>query len=179
VSSAFKEDDWDEFGLNGKYFASIRELGDNFAISATVDNEENVDFYLLVCTRKMYTYTKAFRCKWGESLEVGDEIIEGRYYQKYGISSDTYVYLRKSHKARDVIKDDFGRKLPSGRPFRPDVRARPRLPRGRSFTRGQVFTVCRHGKNRVRADTKKIKNKIKMSARTLGCVHADVKKNNK
>jgi hypothetical protein len=40
---------------------------------------------------------------------------------------------------RDVIKHDFGGKLPSGRPFRPDVRARPRLPRGR-------------GKNRVRAD---------------------------
>jgi hypothetical protein len=29
------------------------------------------------------------------------------------------VYLR------DVIKDDFGGKLPSGRPFRPDVRVYP------------------------------------------------------
>jgi hypothetical protein len=50
----------------------------------------------------------------------------------------------------DVIKDDFGGKLPSGRPDvhgrRPDVRPRPRLPRGR------VFTVRRRGKNRVRAD---------------------------
>jgi hypothetical protein len=42
---------------------------------------------------------------------------------------------------RDVIKDEIGGKLPSGRPFRPDVRARPRLPRGRGFTRGRVFTV--------------------------------------
>jgi hypothetical protein len=54
---------------------------------------------------------------------------------------------------RDVIKDDFGGKLPFGRPFRPDVRARPRLPRGRGFTRGRVFTVRRCGKNRVRAGT--------------------------
>jgi hypothetical protein len=53
---------------------------------------------------------------------------------------------------RDVIKDEIGGKLPSGRPFRPDVRARPRLPRGRGFTRGRVFTVRERGKNRVRAD---------------------------
>jgi hypothetical protein len=33
--------------------------------------------------------------------------------------------------ARDVIKDEIGGKLPSGRPFRPDVHARPRSPRGR------------------------------------------------
>jgi hypothetical protein len=55
----------------------------------------------------------------------------------------------------------MGGKLPSGRPFRPDVRARPRLPRGRGFTRGRVFTtrgrvfsVCGRGKNRVRADAR-------------------------
>ena len=79
-------------------------MRDNFAISAVIDNEENVDFYLLVCTRKMYTCTKAFTCKWGESFEVGDEIIEGQYYQKYGTNSDTYVYLRKSHKAHVLVE---------------------------------------------------------------------------
>jgi hypothetical protein len=51
---------------------------------------------------------------------------------------------------RDVIKDDFGGKLPSGR--RPDVRPHLRLPRGRSFIRGRVFTVRQRGKNRVCAD---------------------------
>jgi hypothetical protein len=65
------------------------------------------------------------------------------------------------HQCRDVIKDNFGRKSPSGRPFRSDVRARPRLPRGRGFTRGRVFTVRRRGKNRVRADAKNIKKNIK------------------
>jgi hypothetical protein len=59
---------------------------------------------------------------------------------------------------RDVIKDDFGGKLPSGRPFRPDVRTRPRLPCGRGFIRGRIFTVRRRGKNRVRADAKKNNN---------------------
>jgi hypothetical protein len=67
----------------------------------------------------------------------------------------------------DVIKDDFGGKLPSGRPIRPDVRARPHLPRGRDFTSGRVFTVRRRGKNRIRADalpsarTQKKKLKLK------------------
>jgi hypothetical protein len=73
--------------------------------------------------------------------------------------------LRRPIVSRDVIKDDFGGKLPSGRPFRPDVRGRhpevctrPRLSRGRGFTRGhgftrgRVFTIRRCGKNRVRAN---------------------------
>jgi hypothetical protein len=51
---------------------------------------------------------------------------------------------------KDVIKDDFGGKLPSGR--RQDVRPRPCLSRERGFTRGWVFTICRRGKKRVHAD---------------------------
>jgi hypothetical protein len=70
--------------------------------------------------------------------------------------------------AKDVINDDFGGKLPSGRPFRPDVhgrrpdvRARPRLPRGR------VFTVRRCGKNRVHTDaTKRPRGRSCASAQT-------------
>jgi hypothetical protein len=54
--------------------------------------------------------------------------------------------------ARDVIKDEIGGKLPSRRPFRPDVRARPRLSRERGFTRRRVFTV--------RGREKKIKKKL-------------------
>jgi hypothetical protein len=54
---------------------------------------------------------------------------------------------------RDVIKDDFGGKLPSG--VRTSFSSgRPRLPHGRSFTRGRVFTVSRRGKNRVHADAR-------------------------
>jgi hypothetical protein len=60
---------------------------------------------------------------------------------------------------KDVIKYDFGGKLPSGRPFRPDVRPHPHLSRGRGFTCGRVFTVRRRGKNRVHANAKKLKIK--------------------
>jgi hypothetical protein len=73
-------------------------------------------------------------------------------------------YQHQHPHGRDVIKDEIGRKLPSGRPFRPDVRARPHLPRGRGFTRGRVFTV--RGRSGASARTQPIvrtdaKNKIK------------------
>jgi hypothetical protein len=80
----------------------------------------------------------------------------------------------------DVIKNDFGGKLPSGRPFRPDVRPRPRLSRGCGFTRGRVLTVRRHHKKRVRADATMRPRERRdasawtpMSARTQSNVRAD------
>jgi hypothetical protein len=104
------------------------------------------------------------------------------------IGSGLCIFLsrRSVPRVKDVIKDDYGGKLPSGHPFRPDVRGhhpnvrpRPRLPHGRGFIRGQVFTIHRRGKNHVRADAtthlrrhgrprrreknKKIKIKIKIN----------------
>jgi len=63
ITIEFDEENWDEFGVNGMYLASLLELGDNFVVSPTIANEENVDFYLLVYIRKMFTYTKPFQCK--------------------------------------------------------------------------------------------------------------------
>ena len=97
--SEFLVDDWHDVGVNGAYFASILEVGDNFVVAASPYNEENVDFYVLVCTRKVYTCKSAFVCKWGEEFIPGDLVLEGLYYQKYGLGVDTYVLLRKSHRA--------------------------------------------------------------------------------
>lgn len=112
VMAEFKEDDWDEFGTNGQYFASITELGDNFAINAAPNNEENVEFYVLVCTKQMYTCKKAFECPWGESFEPGDLVIQGRYYQKYGTAADTYVFLKTSQKAHVLVDNIRATKFP-------------------------------------------------------------------
>jgi hypothetical protein len=68
-----------------------------------------------------------------------------------------------SARIRNVIKDDFGGKLPSGRPFHPDVRWNPRL------SRGPVFTVRRRSKNCIRADAVR-------RQRGHGRIRADVKK---
>jgi len=71
---------WNKFGVNAMYFASLLELGDNFAILVGDDSEQNIDFNLLVFTRKMFIYIESFVCKWGESFAVGDKIIQERYY---------------------------------------------------------------------------------------------------
>ena len=108
----FNVDDWHEVGVNGAYFASILEVGDNFAVAASPENEENVDFYVLVCTRKAYTCKTAFVCKWGEEFMPGDSLIEGLYYQKYGLGVDTYVLLRKSQKAHILAEHVCAVKFP-------------------------------------------------------------------
>jgi hypothetical protein len=94
--SEFLVDDWHDVGVNG---TSILEVGDNFVVAASPNNEENVDFYVLGCTRKVYTCKTTFVCKWGEEFIPGDLVLEGLYYQKYGLGADTYVLLRKSHRA--------------------------------------------------------------------------------
>jgi len=50
VNAEFDEENWDEFGVNGMYFTLLLELGENFVVSVAADNEEDVDFHLLVCT---------------------------------------------------------------------------------------------------------------------------------
>ena len=79
------------------------ELGDNLVVSAAADSEENLAFHILVCTRKMFTCTQAFKCKWGKTFQVGDKVIQGRYFQRFGIGADTYLYWWKSHLAHKNV----------------------------------------------------------------------------
>jgi hypothetical protein len=108
----FDVENWDEFGLNGTYLASTLELGDNLATYAAPENEENVEFYILMCTKKPFVCKKSFTCVWGKTFEVGDSVIEGTYYQKYGTSHNTYVFLRKSQKAYVAVKNVQAVKFP-------------------------------------------------------------------
>lgn len=39
---------------------------------------------------------KAFTCKWGTEFDVGDEVVCGYYYRKYGRGEDSYVLLKNS-----------------------------------------------------------------------------------
>ncbi len=57
----FDEDDWDQFGENGDHLAFCLTLGDNFSV-----NVEGVDFYILMCTKTMYTLQKPYTCVWGQ-----------------------------------------------------------------------------------------------------------------
>jgi hypothetical protein len=108
----FDVENWDEFGLNGTYLALTLELGDNLASCAALENEENVEFYILMCTKKPFVCKKAFTCIWGKTFEVGDFAIEGTYYHKYGTGHDTYVFLQKSQKAYVAVENVRAVKFP-------------------------------------------------------------------
>ena len=77
--------------------ASTLDIGDNFAVNAAEGNSEGADFWVINCTKTMHAVKYAFTCKWGTSFEVGDEIVAGFYYQRWGTSETSYVLLKNSH----------------------------------------------------------------------------------
>lgn len=88
-----------QFGDEDDSLADLLELGDNFAVPAEPMNKEGVQFYILVCLRKKFLVREAFTCKWGSEFSVGDYAIQRRYYQKWGSSQKSYVFLDKSKPA--------------------------------------------------------------------------------
>jgi hypothetical protein len=74
-------------------------LGDNFVVNSKEGNIEGVDFYILLCTKIVFTFSKPFTCPWGQQFSVGDMVVVGKYYQKWGRSESSYVLLRSSNVA--------------------------------------------------------------------------------
>jgi hypothetical protein len=70
-------------------------LGENFAVNLKEGNVEGVDFYILLCIRTMFTFSKPFTCPWGHQFCIGDMVVVGRYYQKWGHGESSCVLLRR------------------------------------------------------------------------------------
>jgi len=91
---------WDgdlQHGIDGCDLATTLEIRDNFAINAKEGNIEGQDFWLIFCTKSLHTIKKPFKCKWGIKFEEGDEVVAGKYYQKWGDFDSSYVLLKDSH----------------------------------------------------------------------------------
>jgi hypothetical protein len=85
-----------------------------------------------------------------DDYEIGNRREEARYRQVAGRLPSITCRSAGEGYTRDVIKDDFGGKLPSGRPFRldvrerrPDVCLRPHLHRGRSPASARTWASAR------------------------------------
>ena len=78
------------------------DIGDNFAVSADDGNEESVEYYVLQCQRKKAVVCEGFNCVWRGEFEVGQYVILGKYYQKYGRGRNSYIFLKD---ARPVYID--------------------------------------------------------------------------
>ena len=92
------DEDW-EFGGEGGSIGDMLNIGDNFAVPAEEDNDEGVEFYILQCQRSRFVVKEAFECVWGGSFEVGNCVVAGTYYQRWGRTDKTYVYLNESRVA--------------------------------------------------------------------------------
>jgi hypothetical protein len=92
------EDDW-EFGGEGGSVGDMLNIGDNFVVPAEEDNNEGVEFYILQCQRPKFFVKEPFECIWGGRFEVGNCVVATTYYQRWGRTDRTYVYLNESRVA--------------------------------------------------------------------------------
>ena len=91
---------WDgsiQYGAEGELLAATLDVGDIFAVNAAAGNDEGEDFWIIICTKVLHTVKAPFTDKWGTSFTEGDEVVAGKYFQKWGLADDSYVLLRNSH----------------------------------------------------------------------------------
>ena len=58
MQESFVEDDLDCFGSNGTQLSSYLEIGDNFSVATDESNDEDVNFYVLMCTKVPFIVIK-------------------------------------------------------------------------------------------------------------------------
>ncbi len=80
-------------GECGEYLASCLEVGDNFVVKTKEGNEEDVDFYLVLCTLPIHIVAKDFINSWKPKFKEGNVAMVETYYQKWGSSINNYVFL--------------------------------------------------------------------------------------
>jgi hypothetical protein len=91
---------WDgewQYGVDGEELARSLEVGDNFVINEEKGNSEGQDFWLVCCNKPLHTFIHPLMYNWGIEYYEGDEIVVGKYYQKWGKSNSTYVLLKDSN----------------------------------------------------------------------------------
>jgi len=79
--------------------AALVSIGDNFVILAQEGNDEGIKLYILQCQQASHIVQDRFTCPWGDEFDVGDHVIIGLYYQKWGIDDNGYEFLTNSQMA--------------------------------------------------------------------------------
>jgi hypothetical protein len=92
------EEDW-EFGRHGEEMSDLLNIEDNFVVQAEEGNAEGVQFYILQCQQPKFKVTAPFKCIWGCEFQAGDYVVAAIYYQKWGTSNRSYVFLSESRTA--------------------------------------------------------------------------------
>ena len=58
----------------------VMQIGDVFAVIAEEGNEEEVDYYLLLCTKTKHSLEASIMDDYGIDYSRGDMVVEGKYY---------------------------------------------------------------------------------------------------
>ena len=82
MQESFVEDDWDCFGSKGIQLSSYLEVGKIFVVAANESNDEDVDFFVLMCTKVPFTVIEEFKDAWRSSFPLGNIVVAGKYFQK-------------------------------------------------------------------------------------------------
>jgi len=93
-------DCWDgrwNYSVDRNALTTTLEIGDNFAVNAQIGNLEGVDFWVVCCIKPMHTIRKEFIDKWGTSFAIGDDVVAGLCYQRWGSNDRRFVLLKDFH----------------------------------------------------------------------------------
>ena len=97
-----------QFKTKGEELPSLLEVGDNFAIMASSNNDKGVDFYLICCSKGVHNIKVLFMCDWITSFETRNKIVCGTYYQKWGhADSLSYILLNSSKPVYHMLAIKF------------------------------------------------------------------------
>jgi hypothetical protein len=73
------------------YSANCLKIGDNLA--AKEGNEEDVDFYVVLCTQPIHVVKEDFTDAWSTKFIIGDVVVARTYYQTWDKGDTSYVFL--------------------------------------------------------------------------------------
>jgi hypothetical protein len=76
--------------------SDLINVGYNFVVPIETDNKEDVDFYILQCQIPKFKVVDPFKYVWGCEFNASNYVIGGTYYQKWRISSKSFVFLGES-----------------------------------------------------------------------------------
>ena len=68
-------------------------VGDIFVVQALADNAENVDYYLLRCTKKKHKLLEGTIDVDEQSYPIGSIVIEGTYYQQTRVTNSGIEFI--------------------------------------------------------------------------------------
>jgi hypothetical protein len=95
IAEMDNEENWMHDGVSVQ-IGDLVEIGDNFMVPAAEENDDRVEYYILQCQRSKFVLDEALTYPWGGNFNVGDEVIHGKYFKKYGRGDKSYVFCDKA-----------------------------------------------------------------------------------